>query len=73
MSPNSVTIAAFLPPTLSTLVAPGLWEPVVRGSGKPESLQTITALETEPKKYPSGIHNHSATLPFPFLLCQPMN
>ena len=36
-------IAAFLPPRRSTLVAPGLPEPPVRGSGNPMSLQTMMA------------------------------
>ena len=37
--------AIFFPPHLRTLVAPGLCEPVVRGSGKPSILQINIALE----------------------------
>jgi len=47
-SPAKVTAAAFLPPKRNTLVAPGLREPSVRGSGKPMIRQTMMAVETEP-------------------------
>jgi hypothetical protein len=42
--------AAFLPPIRRTLVAPGLFEPWVRGSGKSINRQTMMALETEPSR-----------------------
>ena len=47
-SPIKVIAAAFLPPIRSTLVAPGLLEPSVRGSGSLKALQTKIALEIEP-------------------------
>jgi len=50
MSPSRAMAAAFLPPKRSTLVAPGLLEPRVRGSGSPMSLQTMMALESEPSR-----------------------
>ena len=50
MSPASVTNAAFLPPMRSTLVAPGLLEPWVRGSGSPMARHTRMALEMEPSR-----------------------
>jgi len=49
-SPTRVIAAAFLPPTRSTLVAPGLPEPSLRGSGSPISRQTMMAEEIEPNK-----------------------
>ena len=45
-----VRAAAFLPPKRSTLVAPGLREPALRGSGNPIARQTIIAVETEPAR-----------------------
>jgi hypothetical protein len=50
MSPASVTIAGFLPPSRSTLVAPGLPEPSLRGSGNPARRQTMMALDSEPSR-----------------------
>lgn len=50
ISPNKVIAAGLLPPTRSTLVAPGLPEPWVRGSGRRITLQTIMAVEIEPSK-----------------------
>ena len=42
--------AELIPPMRNTLVAPGLPEPLVLGSGKPLILQTSMALETDPAK-----------------------
>ncbi len=50
MSPNKVIAAAFFPPMRNTFVAPGLPEPLVRGSGRRMHLQTIIAVEIEPNK-----------------------
>lgn len=47
-SPNIVMIAGALPPIRKTFVAPGFFEPWLRGSGNPHNLQTITALDKEP-------------------------
>jgi len=49
-SPNNVAAAANLPPTLSTLVVPGLREPLVRGSGSPNIRQIKMAEEIDPSK-----------------------
>jgi hypothetical protein len=57
MSKKSTNAAELPPPMRSTLVAPGLPEPLVRGSGKPLILQTNTALEIEPAKYAAMIIN----------------
>ena len=50
LSPSRVMAAAFLPPMRSTLVAPGLFEPCVRGSGRPISRQTMIALDIDPSR-----------------------
>ena len=47
----STATAAPLPPIRNTLVAPGLPEPLVRGSGNPHKRQTRMALEMEPQRY----------------------
>jgi hypothetical protein len=47
-SPINVRIAAVLLPLLSTLVAPGFFEPYERGSARPITELTITANDTEP-------------------------
>src|SRR5699024_1830365 len=47
----STATAAPLPPIRNTLVAPGLPEPLVRGSGSPHKRQTRMALEMEPQRY----------------------
>lgn len=49
-SPNMVMMAGAFPPRRSTFVAPGFLEPWLRGSGKPQSLQTMMALDNEPIK-----------------------
>jgi len=49
-SPTSVNAAAALLPDLSTLVAPGLPLPTSRGSFRRNNLETIIALEIEPKR-----------------------
>lgn len=49
-SPRRVKIAGILPPIRNTLVAPGLFEPLLRGSGKPHNLQIIMALDNDPIK-----------------------
>lgn len=50
ISPNNVNPAAFLLPIRSTLVAPGFFDPVLRGSGRLISLQVIMAADTEPSR-----------------------
>ncbi len=50
-SPISVMLAAFLPAMRSTLVAPGLSEPSLRGSENPIILLRIMALEIAPNRY----------------------
>jgi len=49
-SPSRVNAAAALRPVRSTLVAPGLPEPKLRGSGSPMSLLTMTANDREPMR-----------------------
>ena len=46
----SVLAAAFLPPSLKTLVAPGFPEPTLRGDGNFKSLQMIIAELIDPAK-----------------------
>ena len=43
--------AGSLPPMRKTFVAPGLLEPVLRGSGRVNTRQIKTALDIEPNKY----------------------
>ena len=50
ISKNNTVAAASLLLIRKTLVAPGFFEPVVRGSGKPKNLHTNIALEIEPIK-----------------------
>jgi hypothetical protein len=47
-SPSRVNNAASLLPVRSTLVAPGLPEPKLRGSDRPKAFETITAKGSEP-------------------------
>jgi transcription antitermination protein NusB len=54
-SPNKVSAAAFLLPSLKTLVAPGFPDPTDRGDGKPINLQIMIALLIDPKRYPTTI------------------
>lgn len=49
-SPASVMSAAFFPPDLSTLVAPGFPEPTPRGSGSLMTLQVKIAVDKEPRR-----------------------
>ena len=56
MSPIKVMIAAVLPALRSTLVAPGFFDPLRRGSSNPINLQVITALEIEPIRYDARIN-----------------
>ena len=49
-SPSNVIAAASLLPERKTLVAPGLPLPTLRGSSKRKSLETMIALEKEPKR-----------------------
>jgi len=49
-SPRSVSAAAALRPVRSTLVAPGLPDPKLRGSGRCMARLTITANDSEPSK-----------------------
>ncbi|SON48168.1 conserved protein of unknown function [Vibrio tapetis subsp. tapetis] len=50
MSHNKTAAAAGFEPLRSTLVAPGFFDPVVRGSLIFSSRQIKTALEIEPNK-----------------------
>ena len=50
ISATKTNIAAVLPPRRSTLVAPGLSEPWVRGSGRWYSFEINTALEIDPNR-----------------------
>jgi hypothetical protein len=49
-SPIRVSAAAALLPLRSTLVAPGLPEPKLRGSARRKARETITAKGTEPSR-----------------------
>jgi hypothetical protein len=49
-SDNKTIAAILLLPNLNTLVAPGLPDPWVLGSGKPAILQTMIALDRDPAK-----------------------
>ncbi len=55
MSKISTATAAPLPPIRNTFVAPGLPEPLSRGSGSPAMRQTRMALEIEPQRYAKRI------------------
>src|SRR5690606_18735552 len=54
-SPSKVSTAAFLLPERSTLVAPGLPDPKLRGSCRPMRRLTTTANGIEPSRYDSRI------------------
>ena len=60
-SPARVMAAGFLPPRRSTLVAPGLPDPSLRGSGNPSALQTKIAAETDPIMYASTLASKAAS------------
>lgn len=49
-SKTKTMIAGIFPPKRKMLVAPGLFEPDVRGSAKPKSRATIIALAHDPTK-----------------------
>lgn len=49
-SPTRVRKAAFLPAIRNTLVAPGFFEPSLRGSGKPDILLRMIADDNEPSR-----------------------
>ncbi len=55
-SPIKVIAAANLLPERNTLVAPGLPLPTFLGSSKLNNLETSTALEIEPNRYPKIGH-----------------
>ena len=50
MSPMRVIMAAFFPAMRNTLVAPGLFEPCDLGSGRPNNLHVMIAVDTDPSK-----------------------
>ena len=52
LSPSKIrtNAASFLPPMRRILVAPGLPDPLVLGSGRLQSLHIIMALEIDPSK-----------------------
>ena len=52
MSPTKVKAAPNLLPSRRTFVVPGLPEPKFLGSGSISILETITALDNDPIKYP---------------------
>lgn len=49
-SPSKVKKAAFFPAMRSTFVAPGLFDPSLRGSGNPIIRDSIIADETDPNR-----------------------
>ncbi len=49
-SANRVNAAAFFPAILSTLVAPGLFDPSLLGSGNPMTLLNVIAVEKDPSR-----------------------
>jgi len=53
ISHTKTNIAGVVPPSRSTLVAPGLPDPLRRGSGNLYKREMITALDSEPLKYAS--------------------